>query len=48
MPKCDFNKVALQLYSNRTLTWLFSCKFDEYFLNTFTLEYLWTATSVVY
>ena len=27
MPKCDFNKVAKQLYSNHTSAWVFSCKF---------------------
>ena len=35
VPKCDFNKVVLQLYSNRALTWVFSCKFVAYFQNTF-------------
>ena len=35
MPKCDYNKVALQLYCNRTLAWVFSCKFAAYFQNTF-------------
>ena len=36
MPKCDdFNKVALQLYWNRTSAWVFSCKFAAYFQNTF-------------
>ena len=25
MPKCDFNKIALQLYWNRTSGWMFSC-----------------------
>ena len=35
MPKCDFNKAALQLYRNRTSTWVFSCKFAAYFKNTF-------------
>ena len=35
MPKCDFNKVALQLYWNHTSTWVFSCKFsDHLFLRT--------------
>ena len=34
MPKCDFNKVALQLYWNRTSPWLFSCKFAAFFQNT--------------
>ena len=27
MPKCDFNKVAKQLYWNHTLAWVFSSKF---------------------
>ena len=27
MPKCDFNKVAKQLYWNHTSAWVFSCKF---------------------
>ena len=31
MPKCDFNKDALQLYWTRTLEWVFSCKFAAYF-----------------
>ena len=35
MPKCDFNKVALQLYENYILAWMFFCKFDVYFQNTF-------------
>ena len=35
MPKCDFNKVAKQLYWNRTLAWVFSCKFAAYSQNTF-------------
>ena len=35
MPKCDFNKVALQLYWNRTLVWVFSCKFAAYFQTIF-------------
>ena len=34
MPKSDFNKVALQLYRNRTSAWMFSCKFATYFQNT--------------
>ena len=25
MPKCDFNKVAKQLYCNNTLAWVLSC-----------------------
>ena len=35
MSKYDFNKVALQLYWNSTVTWVFSCKFAAYFQNTF-------------
>ena len=31
MPKCDFNKVALQ----HTSAWVFSCKFAAYFQNAF-------------
>ena len=34
-PKCDFNKVAKQLYWIHTLAWMFSCKFAAYFQNTF-------------
>ena len=45
MPKCNFNKVALQLYWNRTSVWVFSCKFAAYFQNTFFQEQLWTAAS---
>ena len=41
MPKCNFNKVALQLYWNPTLAWVFSCKFAAYFQNTFLWEKLW-------
>ena len=35
MPKCDINKLALQLFWNRTSAWLFSCKFAAYLQNTF-------------
>ena len=35
MPKCNLNKVALQLYWNHTSVWLFSWKFAAYFQNTF-------------
>ena len=34
-PKCDFNKVAKQLYWNCTSAWVLSCKFAAYFQNTF-------------
>ena len=43
MPKCDFNKVAKQLYWNHTSAWVFSCKFAAYFQNTFSQEHLWRA-----
>ena len=42
MPKCDFNKVALQLYCNRTFAWVF-CKFVACFQNTFSKDQLRTA-----
>ena len=35
MPKCDFNKAALQLYLNHTLAWVFFCKFVAKFRNIF-------------
>ena len=41
MPKCNFNKVSLQLYWNHTSAWVFSCKFVVYFQNTFSWEYGW-------
>ena len=34
MQKCDFNKVALQLYWNRTSGWVSSRSFTEYFQHT--------------
>ena len=46
MLKCDFNKVALKLYWRHTLAWLFSCKFTDYFQNTFSTKHLWMAASV--
>ena len=46
MPKCDFIKVAKQLYWNCTSAWVFSCKFTAYFQNTFSQEHLWVAVSV--
>ena len=35
IPKCDFNKVALQLYSNPSSVWVLSCKFAACFPHTF-------------
>ena len=46
-PKCNFNKIALQLYWNRTLTWVFSCKFAACFQNSFSQEHLWMAASAM-
>ena len=46
MPKCDFNKIALQLYWNRTSAWMFSCKFATYFQSTSSFEHLWTTAFV--
>ena len=34
MPKCDFNKIAKQLYRNHTSARVF-CKFAAYFQNIF-------------
>ena len=35
MPKCDFKKVAKQIYWNRASAWVFSCKFAAYLPNNF-------------
>ena len=35
IPKCDFNKVSMQLYWNCSSAWVFPCKFAAYFQNTF-------------
>ena len=39
MPKCDSNKVALQLYRNHTSAWMCSCKFPAYFQNTLRMRH---------
>ena len=44
--KCDFNKVVLHLYWNRTSAWVFFCKFAIYVYRTFSYEHLWRAASV--
>ena len=31
--------------SRSWIPWVFYCKFDAYFQNTFSLEYIWTAAS---
>ena len=46
MPRCYSNKIAKQLYSNRTLAWVLSCKFALCFQNTFSSEHLWRAAAV--
>ena len=45
MAKCDFNKVAKQLYWNHTSAWVSSCKFTAYFQNTFFTKHLRATTS---
>ena len=35
MRKCDFNKVAKQLFLNHTSVSMFFCKFAAYFQNAF-------------
>ena len=42
MPKYDFNNVA-----KHTSAWVLSCKLAPYFQNTFFIEHLWTAASVI-
>ena len=39
--KCDLNKIAKQLYWNRTSAWVFSCKFALYFQSNLSQEHLW-------
>ena len=41
MSKCDFNKVANQLYWNHTSAWVFSCKLSEHLFK----EHFWRAAS---
>ena len=48
LPKCDLNKVTLQLYGNHTSAWVLSCKFATYFRNNFFYEHLWTAAFVMF
>ena len=45
MAKCDFDKVAKQVYWNDTSAWVFCCKFAAYFQNTFSWEHLWSVAS---
>ena len=46
MSKCDFTKIAKQLYWNHTSLWEFSCKFAAYFQNIFLQKHQWSAASV--
>ena len=39
MPKCNFNKVFLRLYSNQNSAWVVSSKLAASFQNTFLQEY---------
>ena len=48
MPKCDFNKVAKELYLIQTSAFVLSCKFGTYFQNTFFWYHLWMAVSASY
>ena len=45
MSKCDFSNVACKLDWNRTSTWVFFCKFNDYFQKNFSKEQLWRAAS---
>ena len=47
MPKCDFNKVAKQIFSNHTSAWEFFCKCVVHFLEHLFIEHLWTTASVM-
>ena len=46
-PKYDFTKVALQLYWNPTLAYVFSCTIAAYFQNTLSQKHIWRAASAV-
>ena len=43
--KCDFSKVAKQLYWNHAPESVFSCKFAALFLENYSLENLWRSLS---
>ena len=45
MPKCDFNKVAKQLYWNHISAWAFFCTHAAYSQNTCTQKNLWRTAS---
>ena len=46
MPKCDFNKVALQVYWNHTSTWVSPVNLLHIF-STFSQEHFWVNASVL-
>ena len=46
MQKCDFSKVALELFRGHTSTWVFSCELAAYlYFDTPLLEYFWRVLS---
>ena len=46
MQKCDFNKIAIQLYWNHTSAWVTSCRFVADLQNTFSEDHIWRAATV--
>ena len=46
MTKCDFDKVAFELYWNHTSAWVLSCKFAAYFQDIFLQKHLWRVAFV--
>ena len=45
MQKCEFSKVADQIYWNHTSIWVFSCKFAAYLQKSCFDKTLWATTS---
>ena len=48
MSKCDFNKFDLQIYWNRSLAWVLSCKLVAYFSEPLFSEHFWGTASAMY
>ena len=46
MQKCDFNKIAMQLYCNHISAWVTSCRFVADLQNTFSEDHIWRAATV--
>ena len=46
MTKCDFDKVAFELYWNHISAWVLSCKFAAYFQDIFLQKHLWRVAFV--